>query len=134
LGGHHAQGKLGFFEVSICLHACFQIGCFTLDNAENNAVMMRELETLLMACEKATNKTIKFGFKNNHVQCYVHIINIVSLHIISTFTSSNYESPSPDNYNSADGRANANQVGDLAYETEAIKWSAGLKHNPLNHA
>lgn len=106
--------------------------------------MMRELETLLMAREKATNKTIKFGFKNNCVRCYAHIINIVSLHIISTFTSSDYESPSPDDYdsddsdaddgNTADGRANANQVGDLAYKTEAIEWSAGLKRDPLNRA
>lgn len=31
-----------------------------------------------------------------------------------------------------DGRANANQVGDLAYETEAR--SAGLKRDPLNCA
>jgi hypothetical protein len=62
-----------------------QIGHFTLNNAKNNAVAMRELESLLAA--RKTAIAVGFDHLNHCVRCYAHIINICSSHIISSVTS-----------------------------------------------
>jgi len=62
-----------------------QIGHITLDNAENNATAMQELQSLLSKRETATS--INFDPLNHHVRCYAHIINICSLHIVASMTS-----------------------------------------------
>ncbi|KAN0111972.1 Ribonuclease H-like domain containing protein, partial [Russula decolorans] len=59
-----------------------KIGHFTLDNAENNATAMRELEALL----KLYDDDIEFDYLNNRIRCYPHIINICSSHIIASST------------------------------------------------
>ncbi|KAN0103884.1 Ribonuclease H-like domain containing protein [Russula decolorans] len=59
-----------------------KIGHFTLDNAENNATAMRELEALL----KLHDDDIEFDHLNNRIRCYPHIINICSSHIIASST------------------------------------------------
>jgi hypothetical protein len=51
-----------------------------MDNAENNAVAMRELQELF---EK---EGIKFDHKDNRIGCYPHIINICVSHIVSSLT------------------------------------------------
>ena len=56
-----------------------------LDNAENNTMMMQELESLL----KSREKTINFDEKNNRVRCFAHIINICSSHLVNTMSNSN---------------------------------------------
>ncbi|KIL54972.1 hypothetical protein M378DRAFT_18367 [Amanita muscaria Koide BX008] len=60
-----------------------QIGYFTLDNAENNATAMQELQQLLNNHE---NGRIEFDHLNNRVRCYPHIINICSTHILASVT------------------------------------------------
>jgi len=62
-----------------------QIGHITLDNTENNATTMQELQSLLSECETATS--INFDPLNHHVCCYAHIITICSLHIVASMTS-----------------------------------------------
>src|SRR5713226_5838754 len=61
-----------------------------LDNAENNAVAMQELQSLLAKREMAVR--LDFNHLKHHVRCYAHIINICSSHIISsmTFVSERY--------------------------------------------
>ena len=60
----------------------------TLDNAENNAVAMRELGAMLKEQNKTTGIDIaKFNAEKNRVQCYAHIINICSSHIVSSLSS-----------------------------------------------
>src|SRR5712671_952208 len=58
------------------------MGYFTLDNAENNAVAMQELENLL-----TEHEMYDFHHLNHRIRCYAHIINICSSHIISSMTS-----------------------------------------------
>jgi len=55
-----------------------QIGHIMLDNAENNATTMKELEDLLH------KEGIKFDAKDNRISCYLHIINICISHIVSS--------------------------------------------------
>jgi len=62
-----------------------QIGHITLNNTENNATAMQELESLLSEHEMATS--INFNPLNHRVCCYAHIINICSLHIVASMTS-----------------------------------------------
>lgn len=62
-----------------------QIGHITLDNAENNATTMQELQSLLSEHKMATS--INFDPLNHHVRCYTHIINICSSHIVTSMTS-----------------------------------------------
>lgn len=52
----------------------------TMDNAENNATAMEELQELF----KIDN--IKFDHKDNRVGCYPHIINICVSHIVSSLS------------------------------------------------
>src|SRR6266540_965414 len=51
-----------------------------MDNAENNAVAMKELQELL------NKKKIQFDHKKHRIGCYPHIINICVSHIISSLT------------------------------------------------
>ncbi|KIL56504.1 hypothetical protein M378DRAFT_17024 [Amanita muscaria Koide BX008] len=50
-----------------------------LNNAENNAAAIQELQHLL---NNHKNSHIEFDHLNNHVGCYPHIINICSTHIL----------------------------------------------------
>src|SRR5258708_13107793 len=56
-----------------------------LDNAENNAVAMQELQSLLAKHEMAVR--LDFDHLKHCIWCYAHIINICSSHIISSMTS-----------------------------------------------
>lgn len=124
-----------------------QIGHFTLDNAENNAVAMRELESLLAARETAT--AIGFDRLNHRVRCYAHIINICSSHIIASVTSipesyisdlkvgsniANYDSDS----DSSDGEPDIEDLDlDGCYDNSSPQfdnWLAGIKRDPLRRA
>ena len=57
-----------------------------LDNAENNAVAMRELQSHLAKRHEISN-FVNFDHWDNCIQCYAHIINICSSHIIASVTS-----------------------------------------------
>jgi len=46
---------------------------------------MEALEVLLARC--GITDTVRFDPQCSHVQCYAHIINICSSHVISSFTS-----------------------------------------------
>ena len=59
----------------------FQIGHFTLDNAENNTTALQELQSLL------AEREVTFNPKYQRVRCFMHIINICSSHIIASMTS-----------------------------------------------
>jgi hypothetical protein len=56
-----------------------------LDNAENNAVAMQELESELAECEMGV--MVNFDHLKHRVRCYAHIINICCSHIIALVTS-----------------------------------------------
>jgi hypothetical protein len=78
--------RYAFLMTFICSGFTFpQIGHFTLDNAENNAVAMQELEHQLDEPETAI--AVGFDHRNNCVRCYAHIINICSSHIVASVTS-----------------------------------------------
>ena len=61
-----------------------QIGHFTLNNAESNTMAMQELKKLLTKCEAAI--AADFDPLNHPIQCYTHIINICSSHIVAAAT------------------------------------------------
>ena len=57
-------------KVSFCQYCCsrtykLQLGHITLDNAENNAVAMKELEQLLV------KEKITFDAKDNRIPCHI---------------------------------------------------------------
>ena len=62
-----------------------EIGHITLDNAENNAVAMRELQVLLGKRETAV--AVDFDHLNRRIRCYAHIVNICSCHVIASMSS-----------------------------------------------
>jgi hypothetical protein len=61
------------------------MGHITMDNAENNATAMEELQELF----KIDN--IKFDHKDNRVGCYPHIINICVSHIVSSLSKADLD-------------------------------------------
>ena len=116
---------------------------------------MQELESLL----KSREKSINFDEKNNHVQCFVHIINICSSHLINAMSNSNCAKVSETNdeiYESEsefDSDSESDIVRDDESDTEEEEeddeddddkrklalgkvhpWSTALKCNPLKHA
>jgi hypothetical protein len=120
------------------------LGHITLDNAENNATAMVELESLLKS------EGIKFSAKENRIPCYAHIINICVSHIVSSLPKvgaddleeddeaifSDDESVSDD-----DGGFNGDDLED-ADDTDNTdntsftnaEWSTKLQRNPLKRA
>ncbi|OJA15350.1 hypothetical protein AZE42_12785, partial [Rhizopogon vesiculosus] len=58
-----------------------KIGHITLDNVENNATMMLELECLLGECE------IEFNAQDHRIRCFPHTINICIRHILDSFSN-----------------------------------------------
>jgi hypothetical protein len=56
------------------------MGHITMDNAENNETMMRELQRLF------ERQGIPFDSKDRRIRCYPHIINICVSHIVSSLT------------------------------------------------
>jgi len=66
-----------------------QIGHITLDNAENNATAMQELQVLL------NEKGIEFDAKDNRIPCSPHIVNICVSHIVSSCTKVNAANYTP---------------------------------------
>jgi len=120
-----------------------QIGHFTLDNAENNAVAMRELESLL------TKREVDFDHRNNRVRCYAHIINICSSHIVASVTptpkSNDDDDDEDDDEDEDDDDGNDSDGGDLDCDTKDLEpgdcydggehpWLARIKRNPLRRA
>ncbi|OBZ73092.1 Zinc finger BED domain-containing protein 4 [Grifola frondosa] len=61
-----------------------KIGHITLDNAGNNGTLLEELAELLK------NRDIPFDAKENHIMCFLHIINICSTHVIEEVTNLAY--------------------------------------------
>ena len=118
--------------------------------------MMRELESLL----KSREKTINFDEKNNRVQCFAHIINICSSHLVNAMSNSNCAKVSETNdeiYKSEsefDSDSESNIVRNDESDTEEEEeeddnddddkrklalgkvhpWSTALKRNPLKRA
>ena len=111
---------------------------------------------MLAECELAT--MVNFDPLNHRIQCYAHIINICSSHIISSMTStstsylaqlkvpsdSNYTMHGDSNNESDDGDDPHHGVdeldlelglySDLYNDLGAFKyesWVAGIKHDPL---
>src|SRR5258707_1858066 len=128
-----------------------------LDNAENNAVAMQELQSLLAKRETAIG--LNFDHLKHCVWCYAHIINICSSHIISSMTSvskwylSDLKVPADtdhmfctkDDDDLDDGDINSDADEDIAelqldgcYDAhgnaDLEEWFAGIKHNPLRRA
>ena len=122
-----------------------------LDNAENNATMMRELESLL----KSREKSINFDEKNNCVRCFVHITNICSLHLVNAMSNSNCAkvSETNDEIYESESEFDSNLESDIICDDESDTeeeeeedddddkrklalgkvhpWSTALKCNPL---
>ena len=134
-----------------------QISHFTLDNAKNNTVAMRELESLL------AKRNVNFHHKNNHIWCYANIINICSSHIVVSITLThksyipNLRVPNDskdaacnddnDDDDDKDDNDNGNELhgGDLGCDTKDLElgycydggehpWLACIKRNPLRRA
>ena len=61
----------------------FQVGHFTLDNAENNKTMLAEVEELLCRCELDR----KFSAVDHTVNCFPHIVNISTSHVLKALTN-----------------------------------------------
>jgi hypothetical protein len=125
-----------------------QISHFTLDNAESNAVAMRELESLLAAHKTAT--AVGFDHLNHCIRCYAHIINICSSHIIASVTSipksyiSDLKVPVGLNVAICDDSNDSSDDGDVGelelddcYDDPSPQfdsWLAGIKCDPLRRA
>ncbi|KAN0128176.1 hypothetical protein V8E53_014028 [Lactarius tabidus] len=118
IGFHHVKKKHSGANISkTILHlldranVTLKIGHFTLNNAKNNAVAMRELESLLAA--RKTAIAVGFDHLNHCVRCYAHIINICSSHIISSLNLEDF-------YNDPDPQFDS--------------WLVGIKCDPLQCA
>ena len=61
----------------------FQVGHFTLDNAKNNKTMLAEVEVLLHRCELDR----KFSVVDHTVNCFPHVVNISTGHILKALTN-----------------------------------------------
>ena len=61
----------------------FQVGHFTLDNAENNKTMLAEVEALL----HRRKLDHEFSVVNCTVNCFLHIVNISTGHIFKALTN-----------------------------------------------
>ncbi|OJA12309.1 hypothetical protein AZE42_10247 [Rhizopogon vesiculosus] len=83
--------EMGSLELKVALIAFHQvkgshtditvkIGHITLDNAENNAMMMLELERLL------GEREIEFSAQDRRIRCFPHTINICVGHILDSFS------------------------------------------------
>src|SRR6266404_933230 len=101
---------------------------------------MRELESLF--AEHETAIVIGFDHLNHHVQCYAHIINICSSHIIASMTPTR-KSNIFDADDSKDDDFDPNHVieelklSDCYNDIDEHRfksWLAGIKHNPLRRA
>src|SRR5258707_1637977 len=128
-----------------------------LDNGENNAVAMQELQSLLAKCEMAVG--LDFDHPKHCVLCYAHIINICSSHIISSMTSvskwylSDLKVPADtdcmfcteDNDDLDDSDIDLDADEDIAElrldgcydahgDADLEEWFAGIKHDPLRRA
>jgi hypothetical protein len=108
---------------------------------------MQELESLLVECE--TDIMIDFDNLNHHVQCYAHIINICSSHIISSVISSKtYISlhnvshdltTCNDSQDEPDNDDDNNDIDELELadcyidrgNLELKRWFEGIRHDPL---
>ena len=105
---------------------------------------MKCLETLLTARKKSREKSHEtaihpFDHLKNRIRCYAHIINLCSLHVISSFSSACYDLNSTiDDYGDDDEDNNtdfdikfADPTLGKHYDDEAKEWAQGLKREPL---
>ncbi|KAN0120540.1 Ribonuclease H-like domain containing protein [Russula decolorans] len=106
-----------------------KIGHFTLDNAENNATAMRELEALL----KLHDDDIEFDHLNNRIRCYPHIINICSSHIIASSTRISKRFLETLKSEFAGDLVYSNIEGDED-DDDIWAWYIGLKRDPIKRA
>jgi len=132
-----------------------QIGHFTLDNAENNAVAMKELQSRL-AKRREISDFVNFDHRDNRIRCYAHIINICSSHIVAsvTSTSKSYlgglnvpfdDSETIDQHEDSDASDDGNFDEEIeeqhlpdGYDNLAgskfTSWVEGIKRDPLKRA
>src|SRR5229473_2507269 len=128
-----------------------------LDNAENNAVAMQELQSLLAKHETAIG--LDFNHLKHCIWCYAHIINICSSHIISSMTSVSkwylsdlkvsadtdciFCAENNDDLDNGDIDSDANEdiaklqldgCYDAHGDADLEEWFAGIKYDPLRHA
>lgn len=61
----------------------FQVGHFTLDNTENNKTMLAEVEELLHRHELDH----KFSAVDHTVNCFPHVVNISTGHVLKALTN-----------------------------------------------
>jgi hypothetical protein len=111
-----------------------------MDNAENNAVAMRELQELF---EK---EDIKFDHKDNRIGCYPHIINICVSHIVSSLTevdAGDLDTDDSSDDESDDGGYVGGYAGDTEREVidsrqintaELKRWFENVKRDPVKRA
>ncbi|KAI9433687.1 hypothetical protein BJY52DRAFT_1198561 [Lactarius psammicola] len=148
----HSSGQISFTsDAGVTLN----IGHFTLDNAENNAVAMQELQFQLSKRETAI--VVNFDHLNHRVRCYAHIINICSSHVVASMTptSKSYLSqlkvPTDSNYVTCDNfdneldDSNINLDHDLHQlepadfyddrgDPKLRRWFSGIKRDPIRRA
>lgn len=91
-----------------------QVGHFTLDNAENNATFMAELELLLTA------RDIPFDAKDRRIMCLPHVINICSGKIINKFTNEELIDDSEDDDSYLYGDTPSRQTYEEAFKRDPI--------------
>jgi hypothetical protein len=119
-----------------------------LDNAENNATAMEELEKLLRV------KNIKFDRNDNRIGCFPHIINICVSHIVSSLTKVEdmgeeefVEDSGEEDVDEDDEEDNDGYIGDLSNDIgdhigkekfdaneELFLWLENVKRNPVKRA
>lgn len=132
-----------------------QIGHFTLDNAESNAVSMEELDLLLGHRENTTE--IGFDPSDSRIRCYAHIINICSSHIVASMTPTsksylaNLRVPVGSNHVTCDSDddSDADDSDDFDHgikqsqlaesfddqdDPKLKQWFSGIKRDPLRRA
>ena len=145
------KGNLQYCTTSFTDLSTFQIGHITLDNAENNATAMQELQKLL------DSHGIKFDHLDNRIRCYPHIINICVSHIIASasklfeadflqqnhsehFTEDNKSLDDedmfdPEYYIRGESKVDANNI--LVYDADNADlqdWISNLKWDPVKRA
>jgi len=108
-----------------------------MDNAENNAVAMKELQDLF------EEDGITFDHLDNRINCYPHIINICVSHIVSSLTKVDIDDldigdsdDDGDDDSGYVGAADDREVIDSTQiNTDELKeWFFNLKRDPVNRA
>ena len=110
-----------------------------MDNAENNATAMKELEELF----KMKDPDITFDHKDNRIPCYPHIINICVSHILKSLTKSKAFEEDDDVEDDDDGDVNVDDDDedensedefDVEDNESLQEWMTKLQRDPVKRA